>query len=511
MLPKRITKEFLDQKVESWTWLKSVPAEELIEEIEEVCKGFKFKTKPFKHQLASFLAGVYNPCFLFFLDMGLGKTKIVLDLLTYYRQQGLAKSILVVAPTSVIDTWVSEQVKEHSRFKAIDLMGSKSERMLKLTQKADIYVINFQGLQVLMTEIRKDRRKRKRVPIASLINKMADKFDSIIVDESHFIKNRTSLTFKLVNELAKTCSIRYLLSGTPMARDPSDLWSQFYVADRGESLHPNFGFFRETFFTVKPSFWGGEDWQFNKKLNLILHKKIANKSIRFRETEANDLPERLYQKILLPLPKEAAPYYSQCIDGLIQMKTGDLKVGNVFIRLRMITSGFLEFTDEDSGERQSFVFDENPKLEALWELLDSSEGKFVVFHEFIKSGEMIASMLKEKKIKCVRLFGGSKDKKGSVDAFKTDPRCRVLVANSQSGGFGLNLQVARYVVFFETPVSPIVRKQAEKRVHRTGQTKTVWIYDLAIKKSIDEKILEYLAKGEDLFQSLIEGRTKLDE
>lgn len=507
MLPKKVTEEFLNRPSESWSWLKKVPIEELLEEIRSVCNGFKFKTKPFKHQLVSFLIGIYNPAFLFFLDMGLGKTKIVLDLLSYYKKKGLVNKVLVVAPTSVVGTWVGGEIEKHSNLKGIDLLGSKRERLDKLEEEADVYVINFQGLQALMTEV----RRGKRVPITEFVRRVTSKFDAIIVDESHFIKNKKSLTFKLVNEISKYCKVRYCLSGTPMARDPADLWSQFYIIDRGEALGQNFTFFREVFFTSKMNFWGGADWKFNEKLKLPFHKKISNKSIRYKETEANDLPERFYQRVALPISKEASPYYSQCIEGLVKIHKDDAdwmtEIGNVFVRLRMITSGFLEFVTPETGEKQSFIFDENPKLEALKELLESTDGKFVVFHDYIKTGEIISNMLVSEKIKHVRLYGGTKDKREPIDTFVSNPNCRVLLANSQSGGFGLNLQVARYVVFFESPVSPIVRKQAEKRVHRTGQTKTVWIYDLVIKKSIDEKILDYLSKGEDLFRAIVEGKT----
>jgi len=95
--------------------------------------------------------------------------------------------------------------------------------------------------------------------------------------------------------------------------------------------------------------------------------------------------------------------------------------------------------------------------------------------------------------------------------FQTNPYTKVLVANSKSGGAGLNLQVANYAIFYESPVSPIVRQQAERRCHRDGQQhSTVFLYDLYVAHSIEEKILRYLSQGEDLLKAVVDGRESLE-
>jgi SNF2 family DNA or RNA helicase len=87
--------------------------------------------------------------------------------------------------------------------------------------------------------------------------------------------------------------------------------------------------------------------------------------------------------------------------------------------------------------------------------------------------------------------------------FNNDPSYRVLVVNSKKGAYGLNLQAGNYVMYFESPVSGIDRDQSEKRCHRTGQSRTCFIYDLIMVGSMDERILRYMQEGKDLFKSLV--------
>jgi len=90
--------------------------------------------------------------------------------------------------------------------------------------------------------------------------------------------------------------------------------------------------------------------------------------------------------------------------------------------------------------------------------------------------------------------------------FKTNPNCKVLFANTKSAGIGLNLQYANYVIFYELPMSSIDYKQALKRVHRSGQTKRVYIYSLITKDSVEEKIEKYLREGKNVFKNLIDAK-----
>jgi len=134
--------------------------------------------------------------------------------------------------------------------------------------------------------------------------------------------------------------------------------------------------------------------------------------------------------------------------------------------------------------------------------------KVVVFHEFIHSGDLMAARLGLEGYRYARMYSGTRDKKKVLHQFQDDPECQVFLVNSQSGALALNLQVARYVIFYECPVSPIVRAQAEKRCHRAGQEETVFYVDLFMRGSIEERILGFIKEGKDLFELLLAGKFK---
>ncbi len=207
----------------------------------------------------------------------------------------------------------------------------------------------------------------------------------------------------------------------------------------------------------------------------------------------------------LDFTPEQREHYLNGIEGLINAGGKLSELENAFCKLRQILSGYMNWKDQ-YGEH-TVKFSNNPKLEMLEILLADSDGKFVVFYEYTHSGKLITDKLKELKIEFEWVWGGDKDKIGSVDSFKTKKNVRVLVAQNKVGSTGVDgLQdVARYVVFFESPCSPIVRKQAEKRLYRSGQLKRVFIYDLIIKSSIDVRILGFIKEGRDLQASLIDG------
>jgi len=145
-------------------------------------------------------------------------------------------------------------------------------------------------------------------------------------------------------------------------------------------------------------------------------------------------------------------------------------------------------------------------LELINETPDGS--KVVVFNEYTDTGDIICDALKDAKIKHYRLYGKTKNKTTVVKKFTTDKKAKVFVVNTQSGSTSLNLQCANYVIFYESTVSSLNRKQAEKRCHRSGQSKRVYFYDLIARNTIDERVLEILKDGKEAFKSIIEGLRK---
>lgn len=468
----------------------------------------ELKTKPYHHQMVGLFIGLLEDKFLYFYDMGTGKSKIVLDVLTIRSKvPDEWNRVLVVSPNaSTVDTFVKE-VEKHSNFDCIPLLGTREERWELLEKMTDINVINYTGLLTLCT----DPKNGSWIPNKGKIEKLSKMFDVLILDEIHLAKNHRSLTFNVLRQLGKDMRLKYGLTGTPINRDPMALWAQFNLIDDGETLGKHISLFREAYFTMTNNFWGGVDFKFKQILEGNLNKKLNQKSIRYAEWEANDLPEKVVIDVPIHLSFEASEWYNSVINGIIYTE-GDVDlIKESFHKLRRLCSGYFMFKNAEGIERE-LIPKENAKLETLLELIENTpeESKIVVFLDYVKSGDIICDALKKRKIKFERLYGGTKDKIGTKNRFIDDPKIKVLVTNTKSGGVGLNLQVANYAVFYELPLSNIDYLQAVKRVHRTGQSKRTFIYHLITKNSLEEKLMGYIINGQDLFKALIEGKEKLN-
>jgi len=449
--------------------------------------------------------------------MGAGKTFITLWLISYYKRLKEVERSLVIVPNVInIQGW-QEEIENHTNLKATLLYGSKNERELLLESDADIFVINYDGLQTLMADFgpsSKKRGKKERIINEKKAYDFADLFDLVVFDEIHRTKNHRSLTFKLCNIIASSCKYRYGLTGTPFGRDPHDLWTQFYLVDRGQTLGTTLSLFRSAFFTQKRNHWGGYDYKFDIKKEDLLNKILQNKSIRYEDKEFADLPPVVHTVIPLRLADDALQYYRETVLESMNAAIDGVARENYYVKWREICSGFIYVKDQETQEKRELTFSHTEKLDALEEILDDipKDSRLIIFHIFNKSGEIICDFLTKKKIKFAAINSTSEeDAVTSYKKYQTDSKIKILVANLASGSTGLNLQSANYVIFWEPTDRPIWQKQAEKRVHRHGQTKRVYYYHFITKYTVEEKIRQFLIEGKNLFDALITGKISTKE
>jgi len=349
-----------------------------------------------------------------------------------------------------------------------------------------------------------------------LIARMGELFDCVIYDESTSLKNPKSLTFKLCQHFKDTVPYRYGLTGTPFGRDPSDLWAQFYVIDGGESLGYTWWFFMNTFFSQNKGFWGGIEWKFQKRRKKYLHQKVGNRSLTYQLEECIDIPAKTVIPIRVPMPEYLKPYYNKLKDQLrqiaIESQKNLLPNKNVFLSARQMTSGFLTLREKGTGAKEVMHLPDNIKLQATEMLLDELDSeKMVIFHDFNASGDMLEKLLKEKGIGYARVYGETKNREKELLRFQKDPACQVFVLNSFVGQTALNLQIAPYMLFYESPTGSIARRQCEARVYRMGQRQKTFIYDLIVEDTVDEKIQSFLAEGKDLYHEIMVGNVEVKD
>ena len=494
-LPSHFVTDYLNRRLDDLHQYKTLGEDD----IAKFCTGAPFVTEPYAHQRTCFAIGRSLNRFLLFLHPGTGKTKIALDIIQQRNQDGrLAKRVLVLVPSPAnIGAW-AEEVGVHQ--------PSMSYAQLGLDRKipgAKVVGCTYARLTRLMC----DGKKRWKINF-DRIAKFAAHFDAVVFDESTKIKNLKSLITVIAKELSWHAEFAVALTGTPFGRDPTDIFAQFLVVDGGETFGKNLPMFHAAFFKANPDFWRRVDWVLNPAREGDMRRIMRHRSIRYSLEECLTLPRKTEIEVPVELSPDARIYYDSMANDINE--DDDKQVS--FVRLCQVATGFAVEEDDD-GERVVIDFD-NPKMDALMDLLEQipTESKVLLFVWFTKSGNRVCELLDKRKIGYSKLFGGMGDAGlESVAQFKSDESKRVLVLNPQSGGYGLNLQIANYAIFYESPVSPIVREQAVDRIHRGGQDKPVFIYDIYAARTVERKILTMVREGKDLLEAVLSGRVKFGD
>jgi SNF2 family DNA or RNA helicase len=516
MINKKAVEKFLKRKLNSYDWLKQHSQQELDAEFASMQPQPNFgKSKLWIHQKVCFLLLNELKRFILFCDMGSGKSLVTLTLLRYRKQCGEKIKCIVFVPfITSVETWV-EQVKEHCPdLQCQPLTGTKVQNLNYIQNvDADLFVISYPSAVAMCSKETKNKKGKTKWNFeAKEIRQYFSGFNMLVCDELHKAKNVSSLTYRMLRAISAQAEYVVGLTGTPFGRDLIDLWPQFYLIDFGETLGPTLGFYRDVFYTAKPGFFGGFDYKFNKKLFPTLKRAIQNCSISYGIDDLVDMPPKRYIKIKLSPTDESKGYCENTLKLLkeaVKAKAVNEAEQN-YIKLRQLASGFMTLKGEDN-EKFQIKFNDNPKLDALQEIIEGMppDKKIVIFHHFVYTNQLISDRLKSMGVKHARIYGKSKDPIAELRKFKSEPDTRALVINSRSGSSSLNLQGANYLVFFEQPDSPIDRQQAERRVWRPGQNWKVFIFDLLMRNTADERLRASNKAGENLLKDLLNRRKEL--
>lgn len=518
MIPKAAIQAFLDRPRKDYRYLKSYTNAQLQAECDRLPVIPPIWGALKKHQKVCFLLGAWFGAFGFLLDTGTGKTLLSIALIRYFRKLGEVHHALVLVPNRINKAeWAREIRKNSPTTSYCVLRGSSKQKWEKFTAgEHTIFIETYAGLMRMVSALvdvkkkrgKKQTRMHRLKPSRRLLNQLLKKIDCLIMDESNAAKRKSSLPHRICRQIVKKAKTRFILSGTPFGRDPTDLWGQMYLIDDGATLGETLTLFREAFFTKKENYWGGMDYTFNKKKKGQLNKFLANRSIRY-EANAADLPQLVAIPKHLTLPHDTEVYYERAKEMILAAKGNYNATKNAFLRMRQLSSGFLGYKDDEKGVKAQIEFDENPKLDMLVSLIESirEDRKIIVFHDFIYSGMMIARELKAMGVSFIRLKHNQDDQAELLSRFDHDPDCRVFVL-STAGAYGLNLQVAQYGIFYERPVPVILYKQMRRRFERQGsEHDKVFLYDLIVRNTVDQQIIRFHEEGGDLFRAIVEGHT----
>lgn len=515
MILKSAIRQYLREPRDDHRWMKELKARDIDELLADLKPRPKLHPKMRLHQKVAFYLGVAHPNFCFWLDMGTGKTLVSLELIKYWMGFGdIRKALVLVLSDKSYPTWEA-QTKEYNIGLPITALEGSSEDKWKQLYNFDrgIVLSTYMGTLAMCSVKGKKKRGTKTVSglllVEDLIEELCEDTGIFILDESTKAGHSTSLLHKMCYMISERTHIRYALAGRPFGRDPTLMYNQHLIIDRQETFGLK-GMFQAAFFSKSRNRFARSpfafDFKFKKSMTPELTKIMQHRSISYSAKECVDLPRVNRIRAPVKFNKDSQLYYEEATKALARSKGDWQEVKNIFLRMRQITSGFLGFKNDESGERAQIAFEVNPKLEKLQDLVEElPEGhKAVVFYEFTWSAKQITKRLKTLKQKHVWLWAGTKNSRQAQEQFQEDDDCRIMVIQNKIGAYSIDglQKVANYAFIYESPVACIDREQLEHRLIRQGQQWRVFLYDLLVPKSVDERILEFHKEGQDIMEAV---------
>lgn len=417
-----------------------------------------------------------------FLDMGLGKTSITLSAINNLLFDSFeVRKVLVIAPLRVArNTWCDEIKKwDHLRnIKYSIVVGTESERISALNEKADIYIIN-------------------RENVDWLVNKSGYKFDfdMIVIDELSSFKNHQSKRFKSLMKIRPKVKRIVGLTGTPSSNGLMDLFAEFKVLDLGERLGYFIGQYRNTYF--KPDKTNGAIVYSYKPLPNAedsIYEKISDITVSMKASEYLKMPELVISNYQVEMSDNEKKQYDEMKKNLIcEIKDGEITVsnaGSLSNKLSQFANGAV-YDDE-----QNIVEIHSRKLDALEDIIESMNGKPL----------LVAYWYKHDLQRIKKRFDVREIKTGKDIADWNKGKIPVALIHPASAGHGLNLQQGgSTIVWFGLTWSLELYQQTNGRLYRQGQKNTVVIQHIVTKGSIDEQILKALERKNKTQEDLIEA------
>jgi non-specific serine/threonine protein kinase len=416
-------------------------------------------------------------------DMGLGKTVQVLAYLQSQQEQAQTKkeaATLLVVPKSLITNWQRESEKFTPTLKFLEYMGNFRNKDIAIFNDYDAILTTY-GTMLRDIEILRGYH-----------------FHHIILDESQAIKNPLAKSAKAARLLK--ADHRIVMTGTPVENNTFELWSQFAFLNPG--LLGNMDYFKHAFANPIES---GNDEKAMAMLKSLVYPFILR---RTKEQVAPELPPRTERIVYTDMDTAQKKLYTQTREkyraellGLIEtdgINDVRFKILEGLLRLRQIAIHPALVDKKYKGQA--------PKFEILLETLETLQAenhKALIFSQFVETLNLVKKELDKRKIKYMYLDGKTQNRQDKVDEFQHNAAISFFLISLKAGGVGLNLTAADYVIHLDPWWNPAVEMQASDRAHRIGQDKSVFVYKIIARDTVEEKILQLQEKKRALVKNII--------
>ena len=472
--------------------------------------NYKFKTKPYEHQLKALDISRAKSYFAYFMEMGTGKSKVLLDNIAMLYDQGKVDGALIIAPKGVVGTWYDQEIPTHfpehiektSVLWQANLTKGQSKKLgnlLKTGEELHILVMNVEAFST-----------QKGVDFAA---KFLSCHNTLMaVDESTTIKNPDAKRTKNICKLAPHAKYKRILTGSPVTKSPLDLYKQCDFLEPELLGHTSYYTFRTRYAIMKTANFGGRSVQIVVGYRNLdeLSKKLKVFSYRVLKDDCLDLPPKTFMKRIIKLTSAQEKVYKQMKHlALAEMEGKQMTTATVLtqlMRLHQITCG--HFTADDGTIKDI----NNNRLDELLDVLDEVEGKAVIWAHYQHDVESIIKRIRKEYTfdSAVDYYGltPAAERQKNIKKFQNDDKCRFFVGTTQTGGYGITLTAASTMIYYSNGYDLEKRQQSEARIDRIGQKFPMTYIDIMAENTVDERIVKALRKKVNIATQIMGEKLK---
>lgn len=466
---------------------------------------FSFKTTPFEHQRRAFFISRSLALYAYFMEMGTGKTKVMIDKAAFLWSTGLINAFLVHAPNGVHRQWIVEQCPTHMpdfvKWKGF-VYDSNTFKQRKV-QKEWAEFLAFDGMKVLAMNIECMSHK-SGVDVCTDFLLATKPFWAI--DESTRIKTPGATRTKAVHRLSKHAPYRAIASGAPVTKGVEDLYAQLKFLSPDILGFSSFYTFRNRY-CIMGGFEGKMIVGYRNVEELL--KRLDGHSFRVTKADCLDLPEKVYTTREVPLTPEQKRLILQMKEEfLAQLDDGTVIDAPLAItrlmKMQQLTCGHILDAEGNITRVPS------NRISVLMEILEEAQGSVIIWARFHEDIRMITEALTAAGKDYVEYHGkiSSEGREAAKQAFMKG-HVQYMVGNQGAGGIGLNMVVANTMVYYSNDFNADVRWQSEDRIHRIGQTKSCLYVDLVSPGTPDVKIVKALRHKKNVADSIMDVKDLL--
>jgi SNF2 family DNA or RNA helicase len=458
--------------------------------------NYKFKTQPYAHQLKALKESWDKEEYAYFMEMGTGKSKVLVDNMAMLYDKGKINAALIIAPKGVYRNWYSQEIPTHlpSHVEHKTVLWTASTSKTKDKEYQELFNIDF-DLHILVMNVEAFSTKKG----LQFATKFIEAHKTLMaIDESTTIKNPTAKRTKAITILGPKAKYRRILTGSPVTKSPLDLYSQCNFLNTYLLGFQSYYAFRSRYAHMVSRNFGGRQVQIVSSYKRLdeLSDSLKRFSYRVLKKDCLDLPEKTYIERQVELTEEQQKHYASMKQlALAAIKGKTVTAPHVLtqlMRLHQITCGHMKLDDN------TVVDIKNNRMSELLDTLDETSGKVIIWANYIYDIEKIVKELIKKygDESVVDYYGAinSETRQKNIEDFQNNPNCKFFVGNPQTGGYGITLTAANTVIYYSNGYDLEKRLQSEDRAHRIGQKNIVTYIDFIAPKTVDEKIRKALRK-----------------